>query len=158
MNIGDYGLRQKYKLLLQRCDEWLHHARLQREYASINNDTSDTAGNTKEEEEKARKLFKRRVMMEQANRDELEERLTQHTWCLSRCVFNFLSSAYQHKLEPPIRDCIITLMQIFMYLYILLCSFWLMLFSVCNGSEKSWNWLVSNFILVVTSALISRPW
>ena len=149
---GNYGLVEKYKLLFQRCEEWLHHARLQREHASVwlHNDLE-------EDQEKARKKFKHRVMQEQAVRDELEERLTQNTWFLSRFIFNTLSSAYQHKLEPPIRDFIVTFMHVFMYIYIVICSIWLMLFSVCNGSEKSWNWLVSNFIMVGTSALFVRP-
>jgi hypothetical protein len=149
-------LKEKYLALIQRCEEWLHHTRVQRKYASIWVNKENFSGD-EEEEKRARKKFKRRVMMEQAKRDELEEHLTKNTWCLSKIVFDTISSTYQHKLEPPIRVRVVTLMQVFMYIYIVLCSIWLMMFSVCNGSDKSWDWLVSNFVLVMTSATFVRP-
>jgi hypothetical protein len=66
---GDHGLERKYSILIQRCEEWLHHARVQREYASSWDQPLELQEKTMEEEN-ARRTFKRRVMMEQARRDE----------------------------------------------------------------------------------------
>lgn len=86
-----------------------------------------------------------------------EEDMTRNTWCLSKIIFDTLGSTYQHKLEPPISSSKVTIMQVLMYLYIVICSFWLMLFSVCNGSKKAEQWIGDNIIVVFTSALLMRP-
>jgi len=78
---GDHGLERKYAVLIQRCEEWLHHARKQREYASTWDQPLELYEKTLEEEN-ARRTFKRRVMMEQAKRDEAGASFTLNNFLL----------------------------------------------------------------------------
>jgi len=161
---GDYGLREKYNTLLQRCEEWLFHSQIQRLHASdfehsssSNNGLNDYDLIKTKEEEYARKDFKRRVMMEQAKRDEWEQSLAKRGNLCSRLFFDCLTSSYQHKLEPPIRNGVVVAFHTFQYIYIVICSLWLAVFATCNGSAKSAQWIQGNLCIVFVSALIIRP-
>ena len=67
-------------------------------------------------------------MLEQALRDEQEEDLAAELHSCCRGIFNMLTSPYSHQLGPPLRRCALITLRVIMVVYILSCSFWLLLF------------------------------
>lgn len=180
---GHYRQSTQLASLLQRSEEWEHHAREQRTHVQTWSDAKDKekkrarpqGKTTKEAREEASlamekaledrehkemlalRLFKRRVMLEQALRDEREEDRAAELHACCRGIFNMLTSPYSHQLGPPLRRCALISLWVIMVVYIMSCSFWLLLFSVCNGSEKTWSWVTSNFMMMAVSAIVVRP-
>ena len=68
-----------------------------------------------------------------------------------------MTSSYQHKLEPPIRNGVVVAFHTFQYIYIVICSLWLAVFATCNGSAKSAQWIQGNLCIVFGSTECLSP-